>query len=287
MASHVCKPLRSASNPPLSTVRDEPMELTNEVTGASGLVVLPSNRRASSKAERDADADTDTDMNIDLDFNLDTFHPFKRLPIELRFMIWEFSCADLKTRTFDGSRGVVPAAQVPAVLHACVESRSHLTKKLYTKIPGRIPHHYTWVSFPMDTIVLKFNALIKLHPYLPQMGSIHIARFHWKPRTRERGRIILERLFEICTSLRKLTMSLDSKGYNLMAVDLGLLAAKHGFRLDILKKNNDLPMSITGTFLKLPQITEDTKPKAEKTAEQHVKEITAVNKMLYRFQVRP
>ncbi|KAK3324789.1 hypothetical protein B0T19DRAFT_402987 [Cercophora scortea] len=94
-----------------------------------------------------------------------TFHPFPRLPTELRLRIWELTASNprvvevrergrLKSRAFWAS-----PTPVPAVLHTCRESRSLLLsptnggRTRFTKAftYGMQPRH-TWVNFAADTI---------------------------------------------------------------------------------------------------------------------------------------
>lgn len=103
-----------------------------------------------------------------------TFHPFPRLPYELRALIWasaiEPRCVD--ARALYGaslSRGSVDYNKMageasdpyvpelsPAILRTCRESRH---RNLYQKIPyrkytshGQFDERYIWINYNMDTI---------------------------------------------------------------------------------------------------------------------------------------
>lgn len=98
-----------------------------------------------------------------------TFHPFPRLPLELRTMIWQMAVAprDVKVSeqadhiqeggsTFRSTRRYFKSpTPPPALLHACHESRSICTP-FYTKAftYGAQPR-YTWVNYALDTIVVR------------------------------------------------------------------------------------------------------------------------------------
>ncbi|KAH8678289.1 hypothetical protein BX600DRAFT_451843 [Xylariales sp. PMI_506] len=87
---------------------------------------------------------------------MSTFHPFQRLPTELRQRIWELSMAPRKLVIRARRRYRSPVA--PTLLHTCMEARSYL-RKYYTKSfrPVFCPDQYTWVNFDLDVIQMDQN----------------------------------------------------------------------------------------------------------------------------------
>lgn len=99
------------------------------------------------------------------------FHPFMRLPPELRHQIWEMSIGPREVvfgrlkETNDRYRKLpFCAAPPPPLLTACAESRAHM-QRFYTKtyirpLPGAPSHggdnvpEYCWVNFAADTVRL-------------------------------------------------------------------------------------------------------------------------------------
>jgi hypothetical protein len=113
-----------------------------------------------------------------------TFHPFPRLPLELRQRIWELSIEPrtVAIRLSDGPRpdpyeaelGLAPqhlldacaAARAvanvypertppPCLLHVCSESRSHLQRFYQKAFPVGSTPRYTWVNFDADTVCMR------------------------------------------------------------------------------------------------------------------------------------
>lgn len=81
-----------------------------------------------------------------------TFHPFPRLPLELRRHIWEMSMQPREIPIHLNRQYCYSPTKTPAILHSCGESRSHL-QSIYTKAfkLGSQPR-YIWVNFDLDTI---------------------------------------------------------------------------------------------------------------------------------------
>ena len=81
------------------------------------------------------------------------FHPFPRLPLELRIQIWASASTDdrvLKIRRRRLSRSYWSPTPVPAVIRACCESRKHCS---YQKsfVVASSPR-YIWADFGSDTL---------------------------------------------------------------------------------------------------------------------------------------
>ncbi|KAK8066786.1 hypothetical protein PG997_013533 [Apiospora hydei] len=83
------------------------------------------------------------------------FHPFPRLPPELRQQIWQLSIEprQLIIRSNNLSRTALQA-KPPAQLHACHESRARLAGRLYVQAfrTKQNADLYDWVNFDVDTI---------------------------------------------------------------------------------------------------------------------------------------
>ncbi|KAJ2975821.1 hypothetical protein NQ176_g5303 [Zarea fungicola] len=123
-----------------------------------------------------------------------TFHPFPRLPVELRTLVWGLAIEPriVDVRAIQGSRssrgpsrdiGNVRAysdpfipTPVPGVMHACQESRN---QGLYERVPYTLSsdppeERYAWINFDKDMIDLQQGQL-KLVEHLK--GRIHQLRF--------------------------------------------------------------------------------------------------------------
>ncbi|KAH6716690.1 hypothetical protein BKA61DRAFT_309286 [Leptodontidium sp. MPI-SDFR-AT-0119] len=121
----------------------------------------------------------------------DTFHPFPRLPKELRIEIWKQHLAALEPRLLrvwckistepidpkenpDGDHEIFIKGErhrpspdpVPALPHTCQESRSkslrHYTRAFIPAIRGRADPRYVWTSFAADTIKIKAGSLVRI-----------------------------------------------------------------------------------------------------------------------------
>ncbi|KAK0752861.1 hypothetical protein B0T18DRAFT_423511 [Schizothecium vesticola] len=94
-----------------------------------------------------------------------TFHPFPRLPAELRNAIWELNL-DPREVTIKANRQTEMTSEnlnvtvyfssptaIPSVLQACRDSRSLLAERRYARAfsNGTSPH-YVWAAFALDTI---------------------------------------------------------------------------------------------------------------------------------------
>lgn len=92
-----------------------------------------------------------------------TFHPFPRLPFELRARIWNLTAeprtveVSLWPLTGVGDCSLVSRTPVPAPLQACRESRRELQRQYeqaFAELEKRRPleRRYIWVNFDMDLI---------------------------------------------------------------------------------------------------------------------------------------
>lgn len=97
----------------------------------------------------------------------DTFHPFPRLPLELRICIWKMTIAPREVVVKEKPTWVEENGQsirktlclksptpVPAVLHANHEARSVLTTFYVRAYNSGHQPRYIWVNFNIDTIYI-------------------------------------------------------------------------------------------------------------------------------------
>ncbi|KAH7361685.1 hypothetical protein B0T11DRAFT_338669 [Plectosphaerella cucumerina] len=100
-----------------------------------------------------------------------SFPKFGLLPLEIRQRIWELSMERRRVPVGDfpvisdewgaesGPRP--PAVPPPAVLQACVESRSYLDRYYVKAFTIVSPPRYTWINFDMDTVCLRQRTVEK------------------------------------------------------------------------------------------------------------------------------
>lgn len=133
-----------------------------------------------------------------------TFHPFPRLPLELRERIWELT---LEPRTVEVrlERGptYVPvhsrlkkyyvtlrsSTPVPPILQACQEARNcGLYERGFAEVQDRgydDPHRYVWINFDIDIVSIGDFAIQDLFPVAPKIKRLQFlqeyseAFFHW------------------------------------------------------------------------------------------------------------
>ncbi|KAK8048201.1 hypothetical protein PG994_009931 [Apiospora phragmitis] len=97
---------------------------------------------------------------------MSTFHPFHRLPLELRLSIWSMATEPrlvIVGASYYGY-GVFGAAQTPSppppLLGVCHEARSFLLQSYYTKaFENPDSGQYQYVNFAADTVQLVQRAL--------------------------------------------------------------------------------------------------------------------------------
>ncbi|KAI0542597.1 hypothetical protein GGR58DRAFT_452882 [Xylaria digitata] len=105
-----------------------------------------------------------------------TFHPFPKLPAELRIQIWTLAAGPriLQIHVFlktpkSKDFGYASPTPAPAVLHVCRESRliAPYQKAFFTSTPvcGGTDTKYIWVNFQQDMICLADHQLERLGPY--------------------------------------------------------------------------------------------------------------------------
>ncbi|KAI1127409.1 hypothetical protein F5Y10DRAFT_242719 [Nemania abortiva] len=105
---------------------------------------------------------------------MSTFHPFPKLPLEIRQQIWEMSVEprEVAVVSYLTRRWRSPA---PSLLHACSEARLHLQRQ-YTKVFGLSaferqhmpdPLIYTWVNPNSDTVYCDQDRLEQVISELP------------------------------------------------------------------------------------------------------------------------
>jgi hypothetical protein len=106
---------------------------------------------------------------------LDTFHPFSKLPIEIRFRVWnlmlpqpryvKFEQAFYYTKALKGDRldgyGVCSRMFIPVLLHVDQEPR-RFTEKHYTKCLEDPLGHYIFIDFERDTLLLENMQVFRL-----------------------------------------------------------------------------------------------------------------------------
>lgn len=129
-----------------------------------------------------------------------TFHPFPRLPVELRTLVWGFAVEPrtVDVRAIEGKRGTrgltrdwgniraVPdpftPVPVPGIMHACRESRH---QGLYERVPYTYTspldppeERYAWINFEMDMIDLYQGFLDRLEHLKHRIRRLKFERCH-------------------------------------------------------------------------------------------------------------
>ncbi|ETS81737.1 hypothetical protein PFICI_06739 [Pestalotiopsis fici W106-1] len=96
-----------------------------------------------------------------------TFHPFPRLPVELRHRIWDMSlqAREVTVHPVYGPNVVKyysSSAKPPSVLHACRESRLYLQASYVQAFREGSEPRYLWVYFELDTIRISQGKLLSI-----------------------------------------------------------------------------------------------------------------------------
>ncbi|KAL7917947.1 hypothetical protein ACQKWADRAFT_265977 [Trichoderma austrokoningii] len=105
-----------------------------------------------------------------------TFHPFPRLPFEIRSQIWAMAVyprlVHLRTSPKSGPSprvGHYFASKIPQaeLMHVCRESRqlAPYQKTFFTTLPGDSEARYIWVNFDEDMICLPHKIMSTLYPH--------------------------------------------------------------------------------------------------------------------------
>lgn len=108
------------------------------------------------------------------------FHPFPRLPTELRASIWSLAAAsrivDICLLTPEATSHYQPGPQSdhfsshtppPALLHACRESRQHAPypKSFFSTLHRESNARYVWLNFQEDLICFADYTVERLAPH--------------------------------------------------------------------------------------------------------------------------
>ncbi|KAL6907358.1 hypothetical protein GGI43DRAFT_258941 [Trichoderma evansii] len=102
-----------------------------------------------------------------------TFHPFPRLPFEIRSQIWAMAVyprlVHLRTTLPPKGPGCYFASMIPQaeLMHVCRESRqlAPYRKAFFTTLPGDSEARYIWVNFDKDMICLQNENMLSLRPH--------------------------------------------------------------------------------------------------------------------------
>ncbi|OTA02934.1 hypothetical protein A9Z42_0033520 [Trichoderma parareesei] len=153
-----------------------------------------------------------------------TFHPFPRLPTELRLRIWALAVTLRLVHISAKPTEVVRWKRIapndfsspmapPAVMHVCRESRqcAPYQKAFFTMVPGEPEHRYIWVDFEQDMICLADDRVDWLEPY---QADIRRLRFTVPPG--DRGDLLFDvfgsvskKLVAPFTALRELHLAIS------------------------------------------------------------------------------
>ncbi|KAM6477838.1 hypothetical protein HDV62DRAFT_372234 [Trichoderma sp. SZMC 28011] len=157
-----------------------------------------------------------------------TFHPFPRLPFEIRSQIWALAVyprllhiritpkKDTLGNSYLHYASMIPQAEL---MHVCRESRqlAPYRKAFFTTLPGDCEARYIWVNFDEDMISLQDEKLGGLAPHAAEIQRLRFMvptgsyreywedTFHRYPDTH----------FKRFTALRELHFAL-SKGYGML-----------------------------------------------------------------------
>lgn len=119
-----------------------------------------------------------------------TFHPFPRLPFELRAQIWEATVeprtVEVRIRYKNSIPRLVSLTPVPAPLQTCREARNlKLYRQAFSELPqyssrheGAVERRYVWLNLDIDIISIGDNMLEDFHPVAPLIKRLKIERVH-------------------------------------------------------------------------------------------------------------
>ncbi|KAL7895632.1 hypothetical protein HDV63DRAFT_381904 [Trichoderma sp. SZMC 28014] len=124
-----------------------------------------------------------------------TFHPFPRLPFDIRSQIWALAAYPrlIHVRTTPkpdcpASLGNYFASMIPQaeLMHVCRESRqlAPYQKAFFTTLPGDSEARYIWVNFNEDMICLENHHLSALGPHAADIQRLRFTvptgrEFEW------------------------------------------------------------------------------------------------------------
>ncbi|KAK0766859.1 hypothetical protein N5P37_000588 [Trichoderma harzianum] len=156
-----------------------------------------------------------------------TFHPFPRLPSEIRSQIWALAVyprllhiritpkKDTLGNSYLHYASMIPQAEL---MHVCRESRqlAPYRKAFFTTLPGDSEARYIWVNFDEDMISLQDEKLRGLAPHAAEIQRLRFTvptgsyREYWEDLFHR----FPDTHFKMFTALRELHFAL-SEGYGM------------------------------------------------------------------------
>ncbi|KAF3054753.1 hypothetical protein CFAM422_013262 [Trichoderma lentiforme] len=153
-----------------------------------------------------------------------TFHPFPRLPFEIRSQIWALAVyprllhiritpkPDTPENSYFDYASMIPQAEL---MHVCRESRqlAPYRKAFFTTLPGDCEARYIWVNFDEDMISIQDEKMERLFPHAADIQRLRFTvptgsygeywedTFHKFPDTD----------FEMFTALRELHFAISER----------------------------------------------------------------------------
>ncbi|KAF6797587.1 hypothetical protein CSOJ01_12905 [Colletotrichum sojae] len=108
-----------------------------------------------------------------------TFHPFQRLPLELRILIWELTVesrvVELRVAAKGPMRHLRSSTPVPAQLQTCREAREHPTTHHDTEgDPER--ERYVWFNYEIDILSIGKTEMGDLWPISHHIRRLRLER---------------------------------------------------------------------------------------------------------------
>jgi hypothetical protein len=117
-----------------------------------------------------------------------TFHPFPRLPFELRAQIWEATVepriVEVRIRHKDKIPRLISPTPVPGPLQTCREARNlKLYRQEFSELPqdrprykGAIERRYVWLNLEIDMVSIEDTLLDDLWPVSPMIKRLKFKR---------------------------------------------------------------------------------------------------------------
>ncbi len=190
-----------------------------------------------------------------------TFHPFLRLPLELRIQIWSLAVSprrlDIGPHQMEmspenmsdfrwGRAKYTSRIPPPGVMHACRESRQYAR---YRKAFFSPPDRYLWVNFQQDMICLAHYDVTVLAPHYADIERLrYTVPDHDEIYVSEWFRDCSQEILGVFSALKELHVAVDA---GLFAWGTSLNSA--GFTL-CLQENTRFINLHTGLMLNMPQI---------------------------------